>query len=93
MHDSYVDGFCLKLENILDREKIKEVANLLYIYSIDYEIKPIKNNIIVSEYKLPNAYYIYMAAKEQDGKMTKKSREQYRMCLEKIIILFLYALK
>ena len=49
MHDSYVDGFCLKLENILDREKIKEVANLLYIYSIDYEVKPIKNNIIVSE--------------------------------------------
>ena len=47
MHDSYVDGFCLKLENILDREKIKEVANLLYIYSIDYEIKPIKNNIII----------------------------------------------
>lgn len=29
MHNSYVDGFCLKLENILDREKIKEVANLL----------------------------------------------------------------
>lgn len=88
MHDSYVDGFCLKLENILDREKIKEVANLLYIYSIDYEIKPIKNNIIVSEYKLPNAYYIYMAAKEQDGKMSKKSREQYRMCLEKLLYYF-----
>lgn len=88
MHDSFVEGFCLKLEGYLEQEEIKQVANLLSIYTMEYDIKPITTDLITTEYRLPDAYYIYMASKEQDGKMSDGSKSQYKMCLEKLLFRF-----
>lgn len=88
MHNSFVDGFCLKLENLLNPEEIRQVSNLLNVYTMGYDIKPLSTDLTVSEYRLPEAYYVFMAAKEQDGRMSEKSKEQYRLCLEKLLYRF-----
>ena len=85
MSETFTNGFCLKLNGVLEPEQIKAVKELLDIYTMGFEIKPITTDMTVSEYQLPQAYYIYMASKEQDGKMKSGTREQYRMCLEKML--------
>lgn len=85
MSETFTSGFCLKLNGVLEPEQIKAVKELLDIYTMGFEIKPITTDLTVSEYQLPQAYYIYMASKEQDGKMKSGTREQYRMCLEKML--------
>lgn len=88
MHNSFVDGFCLKLEGVLQPCDIKQVANLLDIYTMNYDIKPLSTELSVSEYKLPEAYYVFMAAKEQDGQLSETSKDQYRICIEKLLFRF-----
>lgn len=85
MSEMFTSGFCLKLNGVLEPAQIKAVKELLDIYTMGFEIKPITTDLTVSEYQLPQAYYIYMAAKEQDGKMKPGTREQYRLCLEKML--------
>lgn len=85
MSETFTNGFCLKLNGVLEPEQIKAVKELLDIYTMGFEIKPITTELSVSEYQLPQAYYIYMAAKEQDGRMKAGTREQYRSCLEKML--------
>ena len=85
---SFTDGFCLKLNGILNPEDIRKVRDALEIYTIGYDITPAKMDVIVSNYQLPQAYYIFMAAKEQDGKMKDSSKKQYKMCLEKMLFMF-----
>ena len=85
MSETFTSGFCLKLNGVLEPEQIKAVKELLDIYTMGFEIKPITTDLTVSEYQLPQAYYIYMASKEQDGRMKPGTREQYRMCLEKML--------
>lgn len=85
MSETFTNGFCLKLNGVLEPEQIKAVRELLDIYTMGFEIKPITTDLTVSEYQLPQAYYIFVAAKEQDGRMKPGTREQYRMCLEKML--------
>ena len=85
MSETFTNGFCLKLNGILEPEQIKSVKELLDIYTMGFEIKPITTDLTVNEYQLPQAYYIYMAAKEQDGKMKPGTRDQYRWCIEKML--------
>ena len=85
MSETFVAGFCLKLNGVLEPEQIRTVKELLDIYTLGYDIKPLTTDLTISEYQLPQAYYIYMAAKEQDGKMKAGTREQYRSCLEKML--------
>lgn len=88
MSESFVDGFCLKLQGTLPPEQIREVRDLLRVYSMGYEINPITTELIAQDYQLPQAYYIFMASKEQDGKMKSGTREQYSSCLEKMLFRF-----
>lgn len=88
MADTFTNGFCLKLEGILTQDQIKQVKDLLYVYTLDYSIEPITTDLIVSDYQLPQAYHIYMASKEQDGKMRPGTKDQYKMCLEKLLFRF-----
>lgn len=88
MTDSFIDGFCLKLESLLLPEQVRIVKNLLSSYVLNYTITPNTTELILPDYQLPQAYHIYMASKEQDGKMGKGSKEQYRMCLEKMLFRF-----
>lgn len=85
MSETFVAGFCLKLNGVLEPEQIRTIKELLDIYTLGYDIKPLTTDLTISEYQLPQAYYIYMAAKEQDGKMKAGTREQYRSCLEKML--------
>lgn len=85
MSNSFSDGFCLKLNGLLEPEQVKQVKELLDIYTIGFEIKPITTEVSVADYQLPQAYYIYMASKQQDGRMKAGTREQYRMCLESML--------
>ena len=81
MSDAFTDGFCIKLAPYFEQEQIRQIRDLLNIYSMGYTITPITTELTVADYQLPQAYFVFMAAKEQDGKMSEKSKEQYRMCL------------
>jgi len=85
MCDSFTEGFCLRLQGVLPPEQIRAVKDLLNVYAVNYKIEQIKTELSVPGYQLPEAYYIYMAAKEQDGRMKAGTREQYRMCIEKLL--------
>lgn len=85
MSDSFVDGFFLKLEPYFEPEQNKKICEMLRIYTMGFTISPIRTELAVAEYRLPTAYHVYMAAKAQDGKMTERSKEQYKMCLEGLL--------
>lgn len=59
MSESFVDGFCLKLQGTLPPEQIREVRDLLRVYSMGYEINPITTELIAQDYQLPQAYYSF----------------------------------
>ena len=85
MSDTFTEGFCLKLTGVLPPEQVRAVRDLLSVYTIGYKIEPVKMDVIVQDYQLPQAYFIFLAAKEQDGRMKPGTREQYRMCLEDLL--------
>lgn len=85
MSDTFTEGFCLKLSGVLPPEQVRAVRDLLSVYTIGYKIEPVKMDVIVQDYQLPQAYFIFLAAKEQDGRMKPGTREQYRMCLEDLL--------
>lgn len=85
MSKSFVDGFCLLLGNKLESDQIRVVKEQLEIYALGYDIQPIKTEIVTTEYKLPQEYYLFLATKQQDGKMSAKSLEQYKLCLTKML--------
>lgn len=85
MSDAFTDGFCIKLTPYFEQEQIRQIRDLLNIYSMGYTITPITTELTVADYQLPQAYFVFMAAKEQDGKMSEKSKAQYRMCLEDLL--------
>ena len=83
--DSFTEGFCLRLQGVIPPEQINAVRDLLNVYTIGYKIEQITTELSVPEYQLPEAYFIYMASKEQNGKLRSGTREQYRMCLEDLL--------
>lgn len=82
---AFTEGFCLKLQPYFKKEQIEKIKNLLNVYSLNYNIIPISVNLIDTEYEIPEAYYIYMAAKEQQGRMSEKSKQQYSLCLQDML--------
>ena len=85
MSDSFVDGFSLKLEPYFTPEQIRQIKEMLYIYTLGFTIVPITTELAVTEYCLPQAYHVYIASKEQDGKLSLRSREQYCLCIEDML--------
>lgn len=79
--NSFVDGFILMLDKNFSKEQIRYIKDSLYTYSLGFEITPRTTELIDQYYKLPQAYYIYMATKQQDGIMSVASFRQYEMCL------------
>lgn len=78
---SFVDGFMLKAQHVLSPKDAAAIRDLLETYSMDFTITPATTEMITGCYQIPQAFYIFMAAKEQDGKMSARSAEQYSMCL------------
>lgn len=89
MSEVFTEGFCLRLQGALPPEQIRTVRDLLSVYTIGYKIEQITTELaLVDDYQLPEAYFVYLAAKSQDGRMKDGTREQYRMCLEKLLYRF-----
>lgn len=85
MSDAFVDGFCLQLASLFGPEDIKRIKDSLYVYSLGYTITPITTELATADYQLPQAYFVFMAAKAQDGKMSEMSRRQYKSCIEDML--------
>lgn len=85
MANVFVDGFCMRVSSILSNEELKSVKEQLYIYTMGFDIKPITTEIVSAEYKLPQELYLFLATKQQNGKMSKASYEQYMSCLTKML--------
>ena len=88
MSDAFVNGFCLTLVGKVPERKMHIIRDALNSYIIGFDIKPITTSLTTTYYKLPNEYYIYMAAKTQDGKMRNGTKYQYASCLEKMLYRF-----
>lgn len=93
MRDSFTEGFCLELEGLIPKEQIEAVRDALNFYILNYDIQPAEeirtdNEEITRRKTLPEEYYLYMAAKEQDGKMCDGTKRQYAMCIEKFLYMY-----
>ena len=88
MSDAFVNGFCLTLVGKVPDRKMHIIRDALNSYILGFEIKPITTSLTTTYYKLPDEYYIYMAAKAQDGKMRNGTKYQYASCIEKMLYRF-----
>lgn len=82
---NFANGFCTTLKDYFSDEQITEIKRRLDIYTMGYEIIPITTEIDDGEYQLPQELNIYLVTKQQDGKMSARSYEQYSMCLTKML--------
>lgn len=82
LSNSFVDGFALKFDNTFSKEQIAYIRDTLYVYSLNFDITPRTTELVDQNYKLPQAYYIFMASKEQDGLMSAGTHWQYKYVLE-----------
>ena len=82
---SFVDGFCVQVGSQFSDEQIRIIKDQLEIYSMQYEIKPLTTEIVSAEYNLPKELILFLATKQQNGKMCKRSYEQYYDCLSKML--------
>lgn len=58
MSDAFTDGFCIKLTPYFEQEQIRQIRDLLNIYSMGYAITPITTELTVADYQLPQAYFV-----------------------------------
>lgn len=82
---AFVDGFCLRIGNKFGNDQIRVIKEQLEIYSMGYDIKPMVTDIVTTDYELPQELFLFLATKQQDGKMSKASYEQYYGCLSKML--------
>lgn len=82
---AFTDGFCMLVGSKFDNDQIRIIMEQLEIYSSGFDIKPITTDIVLSEYKLPQELMLFLATKQQNGRMSKRSYEQYYSCLTKML--------
>jgi integrase/recombinase XerD len=92
-YSSFVDGFMLKFDNSFSTEQLRFIRDALNVYTLNYDIKPVTTELSLTQYQLPQAYFIFMASKEQDGKLSAMSKQQYKMCLEDMLYFLAMPLK
>lgn len=85
MGKTFVDEFCFRIGARFDGEQLRFIREQLEIHVMGYEVKPVVTDLVTTDYQLPKEYFLYMATKQQDGKLSKKSFEQYKMCLTKML--------
>ena len=85
MSNSFVNGFCMQLGTIFDDNQLSIIKEQLEIYTTGFDIQPIKTEIVSAEYQLPNELFLFLATKQQDGRMSARSYEQYYSCLTKML--------
>lgn len=75
----------LQLEGKMSDQDIRQVRDALQIVLTGYKVEPISAALAPYEYQLPECYRYYIAAKIMDGKLSKRSQEQYKLCLESLL--------
>lgn len=83
--NSFTDGYLMTLGDSFSDEQLSFIRETLDIYTMGFNITPASSELIVTDYKLPRAYFVYMASKMQDGRMSESSSKQYAMCLEDML--------
>lgn len=71
--NSFTDGYIMTIGDLFNEEQLSIIRETLNDYTIDFNITPVTSELIVTEYHLPKAYFIYMASKIQDGRMSESS--------------------
>lgn len=84
-NDSFVNIFLTNVSDYFDSKDLEYLKESLNIHVMNYDIREKETDIIVSKYELPQEYKMYLASKIQDGRLSKYSQEQYRMCLEDML--------
>lgn len=75
----------LQLEGKLSDQDLRKVREALQRVLTGYNVEPISTDLAPYEYQLPDCYRYYIAAKTMDGKMSERSRQQYKLCLESLL--------
>lgn len=83
--NSFTDGYLMTIKDLFTDEQLSIIKDTLDIYTIGFNITPVTSDLIVTDYHLPKAYFVYMASKIQDGRMSESSSKQYSMCLEDML--------
>lgn len=81
----FVDGFGALLQKRFTQQQVEEIKGLLETYSLGFEINPISTAISTNVYELPRELALFMATKQQNGRMSARSFEQYYSCLSKML--------
>lgn len=82
---AFVDGFCNSLGAEFTAAQIAVIRDRLEVYSLGYEMHPITTALVPETYTLPQELKLFLATKQQDGRMSKQSYEQYYSCLSKML--------
>lgn len=85
MIDAAINEVILKLSTQLSDQDLRLVRDTMQMVLTGYRIEPVKAEVVPYEYKLPDVYGYYMAAKTMDGRMSVTSRTQYKICLERML--------
>lgn len=80
-----VNKVTLKLEGKLSDQDLRLVRDTLQMVLTDYTVEPVCTEVVPYEYRLPDCYKYFLAAKTMDGRMSAKSRQQYQLCLEPML--------
>lgn len=83
--DEIINKVVVRLEGQLSKEDIRKVRDAMQMVMIGYNVEPISTEVVKYDYQLPECYRYYMAAKTMDGKLSEKSVEQYKLCLESML--------
>lgn len=82
---AFVNGFMVEIQKDFDPQVVDRITEMLSTYTLGYDISPVVAFGTGEDYELPQAYHLFMSAMKQDGKMTKTTERQYRMCLERML--------
>jgi site-specific recombinase XerD len=80
-----INKVTLKLEGKISDQDLRLVRDTLQMVLTGYTVEPVSTEVIPYEYQLPDCYKYFLASKTMDGRMSPKTREQYRLCLEPML--------
>lgn len=83
--DEIINKVVLKLEGKMSNDDIRNVRDAMQIVLAGYKVEALTTEIAPYTYQLPDCYKMFMASKVMDGRMSERSKEQYRLCLEKML--------
>ena len=85
MDSTFINGYIASIASKFDDGELRVIRDSLYAYSINWEIKPLQTELALTEYELPDEYKYFLLSKTQDGKLSKRSVEQYDLVLKKLL--------